>query len=821
MSIATETETVIKRILPYLQRRGYDIATDCGYEQGTVLQERYAKGYIDILVTAGKQRPQFLIEAKRLHKKLTAKDKKQALEYGRAHRVPFVVLTNGTEIQCFNTTTGNAIRWDGKLTRKIPTKSQLVRVMTYLRANKTADDVPLGSDSSLPFRPGLPLRQLNELFKRCHNRIRKIEKNEEHVFNDFSKLLFLKLIEEKADAGDLTLPYSYRFFELAEKSPSEADQVKDAITRMLEDIRNRTPYGEVLRDNLYLRNPRTFLHLVKELAAVSFADSSVDSKGAAFEYYVRATLKGKRLGQYFTPRPLVELMNALVGDEKILNGIRSGESIKVLDPACGTGGFLVHLMQDNIRRIDRLLADGKISKRVRDSLVKKVQADTFFGGDANESVAAAAKMNMVIAGDGHTNIVCEDSLTASSSIWNVEEPGYDFILTNPPFGTSEADSLSSDDLGQYPVRTTKGQLLFLQKMVLSTIPGGQICTVIDEGMLNTATAADVRKWLLQQCRVRAVISLPEETFKPNKINVSSSVLYLERREEPNEDLDDEYEIPFVRLESLGYQGSGEQIRGFLLDRLLDEAATSMLDSSKGSPRCGYSWRAFDVSSSLIGADPTYRLDVRYWEPEVRAVIESLRAKPSTKTIEDINKIVTRRGKSPPVAAYVGPEDGYALVVKAGSNISRHGRLIEDGDFIEKDVYDSMGAFHLQDGDILLASSGTGTLGKCCVYRSDRPAIADGHVTVIRVDQEEICPEYLADYLRAGNGAPQIQRLFTGSTGIIELAPDQVKTVLVEIPSLSDQVSASKELREAEDQYSITIGEANEGLSKAYEEFAAL
>ena len=100
---------------------------------------------------------------------------------------------------------------------------------------------------------------------------------------------------------------------------------------MIKGIVNQTPYGEVLEDAIHLKNPRTFLSLIKDLSSVSFCDCSVDSKGAAFEYYVRATLKGKKLGQYFTPRELVQVMNALIGENKIVNAVMSNTKIKVLE----------------------------------------------------------------------------------------------------------------------------------------------------------------------------------------------------------------------------------------------------------------------------------------------------------------------------------------------------------------------------------------------------------------------------------------------------------------------------------------------------------
>ena len=350
MKLHSETDTVVKRILPYLRRRGYDIEADIDFETATQHPERYTKGYIDLLVTCGKPKPLFLIEAKRSTRTLTAADAQQAVAYGKAQSVSFVIVTNGHDVRAFNVANGKPIKWDGKLTGKIPTKEQLKIVIGTLKADPSALAVPLGKDTTLPFRPGLPLKQLNALFSRCHNAIRKIEKNEEHAFDDFSKLLFLKLLEEKEDVADFKLPYSYRFHELAARPESEFDQIQDAIEKMIGYIRTKTHYGEVLGVPIHLKKARTFRYIVQELAGVSFYDSSLDSKGAAFEYFVRATLKGKKLGQYFTPRPVVRLMSMLVGRDKIYNSVRSGSSTKVLDPACGTGGFLVYLMQDALRR---------------------------------------------------------------------------------------------------------------------------------------------------------------------------------------------------------------------------------------------------------------------------------------------------------------------------------------------------------------------------------------------------------------------------------------------------------------------------------------
>ncbi len=832
-SIKTETETVIKKVLPYLRRRGYDAEKDIDFETATKTTDRYSKGYVDLLITCGKAKPQFLIEAKRTSKKLTAADRDQALSYGRSPsiKVPFVVVTNGAEVQCFNTANGKPIRWSGKLIEKIPTRDQLPSVISALKADKDATDIALATDASLPFRPGLPLKQLNALFARCHNAIRKIEKNEENAFSDFSKLLFLKLLEEKADRSDgFELPYSYRFHELAEKSAAESDQIKDAVLKMIATIKAKTSYGDVLEDKIHLNKPQTFRYIVEQLARVSFEDSSLDTKGAAFEYFVRATLKGKKLGQYFTPRPLVELMVTLVGREKVVGAVAAGSSVKVLDPACGTGGFLVYMMKDALGILESRYSKKQITKKALDELSNRIKCHVFYGSDANDGVACAAKMNMIIAGDGHTNIRAEDSLASAAANWSLDTASCDLILTNPPFGTSESESLEGSELAAYPVPTSKGQHLFLEKMVCATLPGGEICTVIDEGVLNTAGAAGLRRWLLQKCELLAVVMLPDDTFKPNKINVKSSLLLMRRRETDDVDLENNYPITFCEVRSLGYIGSGERLRGFDFPKFILGIEESLLEHKPGE-RNGYGWDAFDVNAQDVIGDDTARIDFKYWQPQLRKQVQDISAL-GGKTVKELNKVETARGKSPPAELYVDEADGFALVVKAGSNISKFGRLVTKGDYIEKSVYDEMvekdaeskkkepgkrdkSEYLVQKRDILLASTGDGTLGKCCVYDDDGPAIADGHVTIIRVDPAIVDPYYLADYLRCGLGALQIQRLFTGSTGLIELTPEHVNSIVVDLrKSVPEQQHMSKTLREKESQYQASIKSAEEALKRA-------
>ena len=296
MKFASEAETVIKRILPYLQRRGYDIEKDLRFEIPTVIPGEARKGFIDILVFCGRRNPIFLIEAKRDGTKITAKHKTQALEYGAGCGVLLVAVTNGQSFELFNTTSNKPLFLNGSALNRIPSRSDIFLVLKQLKQNQHASTITIGKDRSLPYRPGLPLSKLNHLIKQCHNSIRKIEKNEEYAFSDFSKFMFLKLLEEKWDQEKQEPPYSFTFHELAAIPTGQCDRIKAAIRSMISTIRLNTQYGTVLADPVKLTKDASYQSIVRKISSVSFSDCDLDSKGAAFEYFVRATLKGKNSG---------------------------------------------------------------------------------------------------------------------------------------------------------------------------------------------------------------------------------------------------------------------------------------------------------------------------------------------------------------------------------------------------------------------------------------------------------------------------------------------------------------------------------------------
>ena len=556
--MAKETTTIIKKILPYLTRLGYSIQDELFFEE-QVKTKGKVTGFTDIEVCIG-GKLFFLLEAKRDSQKINDTHRNQGLNYGVKKGVPFIVVTNGQTFEIWNVKTGMQITINGE--RNIfPSKRDLPIILEILRKNPGENAITL-TTSGKPYAPGVTLAELTKVFKRCHNAIRDIEKDDEHAFSDFSILLFLKLLEEKADEEQLDpqgfrLSYSLRFGNIKDLPD---DAIKASIHEMFLSIQKDKKYGEVLEDdNFHIKNSKTFAKIVKELAPISLSDSGVDVKGSAFEYFLKFNLKGSQLGQYFTPRELVRLMIGLVDLKSIVLGlIDPNKTYKVIDPACGSGGFLIAGMQRLIQQAKELLKDGTIDEETFQTVKRRIKKEVFYGCDAKHMLVRTAKMNMIIAGDGFENIKHGNSLTEEIPFLQISKKRTsalaNYVLANPPFGMSESE-LDSKSLELYDVHTTRGQALFLQKMIRITQPKGLICTVIDEGILNTKSMMEIRQHLLKTCFIEAVIHLPYVTFEPNYARVSTSVLLLRKKTSLNDK--QSYPIFMYDLKEIGYSGTGK------------------------------------------------------------------------------------------------------------------------------------------------------------------------------------------------------------------------------------------------------------------------
>ncbi|MEN9366623.1 MAG: hypothetical protein RL489_981 [Pseudomonadota bacterium] len=382
-------------------------------------------------------------------------------------------------------------------------------------------------------------------FRRCHNYIagnQGLQKSQ--AFWELLKLIFCKIQDEREST-------EVEFYAAAAERGGMNGQlkVKKRIDTLFDAV--KADYPTIFQDNdVVALNPQVLAYIVSQLQMYSLLESDVDVKGHAYEEIVGSNLRGDR-GEFFTPRNICNMAVAMLDPS---------ESQLILDPACGTGGFLISAMNHVIEKIraaelekwkgDAKRADPKVAERI-----KKFARQYIVGLDFNPELVKATKMNMVMNNDGAGGLFQANSL-ASPATWDEDLRSrklmgrVDLIVTNPPFGSKipvdDPAILEKFDLGHswsYDSKTdawTMGagiqksqppEVLFIERCVKFLKPGtGRVAMVLPDGILGTPGQGYVREWILTHTRVLASVDLHPDTFQPN-VSVQTSVLVLQRKSE--------------------------------------------------------------------------------------------------------------------------------------------------------------------------------------------------------------------------------------------------------------------------------------------------
>jgi type I restriction enzyme M protein len=354
------------------------------------------------------------------------------------------------------------------------------------------------------------------------------------AFDEFDKLIFCKIWDEK-HPRKIGEPYDFQLFR---EEPVE--ELLERIKGLYEHGRKKDP--EVFKDNITLTAEET-LTIVKYLQRINLNKTDLDSKGKAFETFMGSFFRGE-FGQYFTPRPIVKF---------IVDSLPIDNHCRVLDTSCGSGGFLLHAL-DKVREqandfYNKINEEKDHFRHWHDFAEKNL-----FGIEINDKIARTAKMNMIIHDDGHTNVIASDGLLidtemqAKSGNKEFKYNSFDFIITNPPFGSSiklnekaylvlyELGSKETDWLDiKYEVtkkRTPRDsqstEVLFLEQCHKFLVEFGMMAVVIPDGILTNSSLQYVRDNLEEMYRIVAVVSMPQTAFSATGAGVKSSVLFLRK-----------------------------------------------------------------------------------------------------------------------------------------------------------------------------------------------------------------------------------------------------------------------------------------------------
>jgi len=244
-----------------------------------------------------------------------------------------------------------------------------------------------------------------------------------------------------------------------------------------------------------------------------------DTQGDIYEHLLAEITSAGKLGQFRTPRHIIQLIGELV-DPKL------GDTI--CDPACGTGGFLLgayqHILTQHTDKKHQKIDENGLSRGILgDKLTderqwKQLKENTFFGYDMDDSMVRIGLMNLMMHGISSPNIEQKDTLSKKYD----EDNYFDVIMANPPF----KGSIDKGDINEsLSLPTTKTELLFINRIIKSLKIGGRAGVIVPDGVLFGSSKAHqmARKMLLNECELQGVISLPSGVFKPYA-GVSTAIL---------------------------------------------------------------------------------------------------------------------------------------------------------------------------------------------------------------------------------------------------------------------------------------------------------
>lgn len=362
-----------------------------------------------------------------------------------------------------------------------------------------------------------PASNLKWLFRIINNRLyanTNLPRSEKQGA-EMVRLIFCKLTDEYQTRGSSKPP---RF------QVHDGESRQDTRKRII-DLWRETRDGHlgspIFKDNETIEIDDYSLSLiVSKLQGYSLLETDRDVVGDAFEVFSEKQFAGEK-GQFFTPRAVVKMIVSMISPQK---------TETVLDPACGSGGFLV-------AALNHIAGDTSNEEK------REIAEHCLFGIDKESDLSKICKAHMSIIGDGKSNIVTADSLDNPKQ-WEheaqakfTEKDGtlkqFDVIMTNPPFG-SKIKVDKPEVLAQYDLAKSQGtppQVLFIERCIRFLKPGGRMGIVLPDGILGNGQDSYIREWISRNAKVKAVVDCPTATFMPHT-GTKTSVLILEKHTGP-------------------------------------------------------------------------------------------------------------------------------------------------------------------------------------------------------------------------------------------------------------------------------------------------
>lgn len=556
---------------------------------------------------------------------------------------------------------------------------------------------------------------------------------DEKIAQNIMRLLFCKIFDEKTTPRE-------KVVEVANRPNEDLQIFYSRISKIFEQVKQKYPDIFEAEDEIEI-NPNDLSYIVSKFEENSIIDADRDIIADAFEELIGRAFRGGE-GQFFTPRNIVQMM---------IDILQPKANEKIIDPACGSGGFLAHILQ-------HLLRNGNGNHNL-------------FGIDKDLFLSRLAKIYLTLLGESEYHIFCENSLEQPKK-WNKETQqqiqlnSFDLILTNPPFGAKIPvignDLLKQFELGHLWINKESGwfltkelrdkqppQVLFIERIIQLLKDGGRAGIVLPEGIFGNPSDRYIWEHIRKYASIIGIVSLSQETFQPST-HTKTSVVFLEKKKNSRTTI-------FMAIaNAIGHNKNGKEIYKMNKDGsfILDNNGNKILDDD--TPEIAKNFTKFlnnelEEESHLGFIVPTEEIRENiyipeHYNPEIKEKLNALKKSGKYKLttlgeLFDKGIIQIRRGNE------IGSQfygTGNIPFIRT-SDIVNWEIKMDTVKAVAEEIYEKYKRQQdVKENDILFVNDGTFLIGRCSmITKLDVKCIIQSHLKKIRVlNTEEITPHYL-------------------------------------------------------------------------------
>ncbi|MBI3619972.1 N-6 DNA methylase [Candidatus Roizmanbacteria bacterium] len=655
-----------------------------------------------------------------------------------------------------------------------------------------------------------PVKNLKPVFRRIFYTLYSNTNisRKEKLGSEMTRLIFCKIYDELYDT-DKAPKFKIGF----EDSPEE---VKKNVEELWQRVKGSlVDEGVFEKHEKIVLDPKSIMYIVGELERYSLTKTNKDVVGDAFEVFAERQFVGDK-GEFFTPRQVVKMAVEIVNPQP---------EEKVLDPACGSGGFLIYALEHVWGIMDN-------SSRYKGSNLENAKKEFaqkhFFGIDKEIDLVKICKAYMSIIGDGRSNIVKADSLKNPDEWENVartvlttdgkdDMKKFDVILTNPPFGSKIKVKhdyiLKKYDLGykweqkngrwvktnQLKEKGAEPQILFIELCLNLLKDGGRLAIVLPDGIFGNPTDGYIREWIKDKAEILAIIDCPHNTFMPHT-HTKTSLLVLKKWEKTKQK---NYPIMMSVVNKCGHDTRGNELykKNNKGEEVLDEEfsnSTEIYKINKNRVIKGFDRLGFTLYESHL---KNGILIPRYYDPDTIKELDAIKSsgKYEIKSVQELidEKILQIKGTGGTASSNeynIYDTIPFLRTSDIGAWETRNYAVqnVNELTYLKyKEKQD------IQEGDILFIKDGTYRIGETIILTEyDLKMLVQSHFLKIRsLDKSKLDP-YLFLYLLY---VPIVRKQIDEKTFVqatLSTIGDRLNEVIIPIPKEeSVKKRITKDIRE--------------------------